>query len=469
MKLIQRASQPFSMPRPHLRFGDSAAEARFQAEDASRWIVFTRFSICLGLTFYASFGFVDPFVAGDALSILLAIRFGVVCPILLSTLIVTFTPCFQHHEHKILLSLLLIAGGAVIVMTALMPAPGNYLYTFGIDVVIIYVAILMRLRYDMLGAGALLLGLADQPVILFLNPMSPGPLICEEAFLLVAVVVGTLGSYWRDSYARRSFAYEELLREETVRSNALLIEAEAANRAKSQFLANMSHELRTPLTAIIGFSEMIEVGLRGPVSPDYREYAKLIHQSGTHLHQVINDILDLAKVDAGKFQLREEAGLDPCHIAEACGALMREHARAAGVRLTIETGERPPLLLADPTRLKQILLNLLSNAIKFTAPGGEITLLTRRGECGGAVFEVCDTGIGMTTAEIEIALQPFRQVDAGLARAHEGTGLGLPLAKRLTELHGGSLSITSEKGRGSKVSVVLPPGRSGALLAEAAE
>jgi PAS domain S-box-containing protein len=245
--------------------------------------------------------------------------------------------------------------------------------------------------------------------------------------------------------------------------------AEAANLSKSQFLANMSHELRTPLNAIIGFSEMIEVGMKGPVTPVYQEYAKLIHQSGAHLHQVINDILDLAKVDAGKIELRQEEGVDPRQIAEACTKLVRGHAETAEIELSLAADDTLPLIIADTTRLKQILLNLLSNAIKFTGPGGSVRLTVHRADHGGAVFEVCDTGSGMTPEEIEIALEPFGQVKTDAFGMQEGTGLGLPLARRLAEFHGGSLSIVSQKGCGTTVSVILPAGGSATLLAEAAE
>jgi PAS domain S-box-containing protein len=235
--------------------------------------------------------------------------------------------------------------------------------------------------------------------------------------------------------------------------------AEAANLAKSQFLANMSHELRTPLNAIIGFSEMLERGITGLLSPKQAEYAQLIRQSGEHLHELINDILDLAKVDAGKFELHEEDEVEPHRIVEACVCLMKDRADAGMLCLSTEIEERLPLLVADPTRLKQILLNLLSNAIKFTEPGGAVAIAVRRCVGGQVAFAVSDTGPGMTAAEIEIALEPFGQVDAGFARRHEGTGLGLPLARRLAELHGGSLEIVSEKGRGATVTVLLPASR----------
>ena len=235
--------------------------------------------------------------------------------------------------------------------------------------------------------------------------------------------------------------------------------AEAANLAKSQFLANISHELRTPLNAILGFSEMLERGLAGPVEPKQQEYAGLVHQSGQHLLNIINDILDLAHVDSGRFELREEGRVDPRRIIDACVSLMSDRANRAALCLSTEIEDHLPLLVADPTRLKQILLNLISNAIKFTKPGGSVLVAGRHAADRGIAFEVRDTGSGMTPDEIEIALEPFGQVDAGLAREQEGTGLGLPLARRLAELHGGSLQIDSEKGLGTTVTVMLPASR----------
>ena len=232
--------------------------------------------------------------------------------------------------------------------------------------------------------------------------------------------------------------------------------AEAANIAKSQFLANMSHELRTPLNAIVGFSETLELGILGPLLPKQREYVSLIRQSGDHLRSVINDILDLAKVDAGKLELHEEAGVDPLQIIEACGELVAARVKEGALTLSAETGPDLPLLIADSTRLKQILLNLVTNAVKFTDPGGKVILAAWRTRAGGIAFEVRDTGPGMTEEEIKIALEPFGQVDARLARRHEGTGLGLPLARRLAELHDGSLQIRSIKGCGTTVTVTLP-------------
>jgi PAS domain S-box-containing protein len=234
--------------------------------------------------------------------------------------------------------------------------------------------------------------------------------------------------------------------------------AEAANVAKSQFLANMSHELRTPLNAILGFSEVLENGIAGPLQSRQVEYVGLIRQSGEHLLHLINEILDLARIDAGKLDLHEEV-IEPSKLVDGAIALVKHRAGAGLLKLAVDVEEGMPPLTADRTRLTEILLNLLSNAIKFTELGGAINVRVRRTEEGGAAFVVRDNGGGMTEAEVETALERFGQVDGGLARRHEGSGLGLPLARKLAELHGGSLTLQSEKGRGTTATVVLPPSR----------
>ena len=244
-------------------------------------------------------------------------------------------------------------------------------------------------------------------------------------------------------------------------------DAEAASRAKSEFLANMSHELRTPLNAIIGFAEVIERETFGPTGQRYREYASDIHGSGRHLLQVINDILDLAKVEAGQMLLHE-ARLDPALVMQGCVRLIKPRASKSNVRINTTFDPNLPVLLADEARLRQIGLNLLSNAVKFTKAGGRVSISTGLDREGGIVIAVTDTCIGMTADEIAIALEPFQQVTSSLSRTNEGTGLGLPLTKTLVELHGGRLDIASVPGRGTTVTVTFPPSRSLAQPAEVA-
>jgi len=235
------------------------------------------------------------------------------------------------------------------------------------------------------------------------------------------------------------------------------IGAETANRTKSEFLANMSHELRTPLNAIIGFSEVITLGMFGPINERYRSYGSDIFSSGNLLLELINEILDLSKLEAGQLELHDE----DVDLAAAIGAsrrLIESQAEKANIRVSEEIEDRLPLLRADDRRIRQILINLLSNAVKFTPEGGQVRVLAYR-KNQDIVIAVIDTGIGMAPEEIPKALEPFGQIDSKISRKYEGTGLGLPLAKHLAELHGGTLTVESEARVGTTVTIVLPPER----------
>jgi signal transduction histidine kinase len=240
--------------------------------------------------------------------------------------------------------------------------------------------------------------------------------------------------------------------------------AESASRAKSEFLANMSHELRTPLNAVLGFSEIIINQLAGPVGERYREYAENINKAGQHLLSLINDVLDLSKVEVGRMDL-DEVPVDLAQTVIACDRIIRPRAAGAGLELVLDLPVGGLVVRADERRLKQIVLNLLSNAVKFTPQGGRVVAAVRRLSTGEAVVSVADTGIGMRPEEVPIALEAFRQVDSGLNRRHDGTGLGLPLVKNFVELHGGRLAIDTAPGEGTTVTVTLPAERSVAQAA----
>jgi signal transduction histidine kinase len=250
----------------------------------------------------------------------------------------------------------------------------------------------------------------------------------------------------------------ELQRREAERAlTAAKESAEIASRAKSEFLANMSHELRTPLNAVIGFSEIIGQEILGPAGrPEYVDYARDIHASSMHLLQIINDILDVSKIEAGMMSVYPSR-VDPPAVVHGCCRIVRPRARDAQVELATEVTEATPFITADERMLKQIVLNLLSNAIKFTPEGGRVTIRTERGDGDWLVIAVTDTGIGIAPEDIEKVLRPFGQVESSLARRFAGTGLGLPLSKGLVELHGGMLSIASAPGTGTTVTVRLPP------------
>ena len=236
--------------------------------------------------------------------------------------------------------------------------------------------------------------------------------------------------------------------------------AERANQVKSEFLATMSHELRTPLNAILGFSEVMRDEIFGPVgSAQYREYAKNINESGQHLLDLINDVLDISKIGAGKDELDESEMSIPT-VVESVRNLLLPRSEKGQVALLINLGDELPRFRADERKVKQVLLNLIVNAIKFTNPGGRVTINVWSDLNGSIVFQIVDNGIGIAPEEVKTALSEFGQVDSSLARKYEGTGLGLPLAKALVELHDGTLKLKSKVGLGTTVTVHFPRARS---------
>jgi signal transduction histidine kinase len=294
-------------------------------------------------------------------------------------------------------------------------------------------------------AFPVLVGKTVAAVLEFFAPDAQAP---DEALLSIMRSVGAqLGRV-----VEREIATAELRRATR--------EAEMANRSKSEFLANMSHELRTPLNAIIGFSELLQTPGAAGIDEDSRtQYISDIASSGRHLLSLINDLLDLSKIEADELELREEI-FDPAFEIGDCLKFVVDRAGQVDVSITRDFEDGLPRLKADLRTCKQMVLNLVTNAIKFTEPGGAVTVSVRRATEGGIMLTVSDTGIGMDEREIKIALQPFRQIDSGLARRHEGTGLGLPLVKALAELHGGRLEIESVPSKGTTATVRFPAERS---------
>ena len=366
-------------------------------------------------------------------------------------------PLFRPGSLSALAVALAIAMVATLARVALAPlfAPVPF---GGMPYLVAFLAVLLTAFLCGTAAGVLSVLLSVGAVWLFIMPLHMTML---APYQTLAFMVGALTMIAIIAMMRLASAKMRRINENLRLSEAQLAEA---SRAKSDFIARMSHELRTPLNAIIGFSEMIREAMIGPLDARYRSYGADIHSAGRHLQNVINDILDIAKIEGGRLELQDEP-VSIIETLESCRRIVAPMAEATGVALSLDVPPSLPLISCDALRFRQILLNLMSNAVKFTPAGGFATVSAAI-EDGFAIITVADTGIGMREEDIAIALEPFRQVSddrgAALTRRFGGTGLGLPLAKTLVELHGGTLAIESAPRRGTKVRFRLPLERAAA-------
>jgi two-component system, cell cycle sensor histidine kinase PleC len=355
---------------------------------------------------------------------------------------------------------MVIAGLGIVAMTAVAEGPGKSTYYAGVILILIVGSSLLPVRWIVVTAVSAIIFAAYQVVILVINPLPPLMLINNDFFLSTAILFGIVASYLQELKIRRIFIRDEGLRIASRQSEELRIKAEAASKAKSEFLAVMSHELRTPLNAILGFSEVMKMALFGPIGSErYASYIDDIHGSAEHLLNIVTDILDLSKAEVGKLVI-EEANTPIVDILDECLRLLREWAGQEGVRLSLDTtGMDAPIVWSDTRLIKQAFLNVLSNAIKFTPAGGSVKVSLAWEDDGRLVVRFADTGIGIAEGNLAAVLEPFVQVESAFARRHGGTGLGLPLVKKIVELHNGTISLASKLGAGTVVTICFPAKR----------
>ncbi len=453
------ADAAYVIDRLRLRFTDDLVENRYRHESLQEARPLIRTYLVAAAILYMSFGILDSVVGGDTISALLFIRYAVACPVLLAAAALTYVPSFERFSQGVLAFATFLPGLGVVVMTAIMAPPFNSLYYAGLIMVVIYGSTLVRLRFVNALLVSLVLVAAYQVVSTLINPIPFTHYLSNNFFLVMATAVGLFSGYIQEMYIRRSYRAQKMIEAKNAAANVLLLEADKANRAKSEFLANMSHELRTPLNAIIGFSDIIKKELLGAIgNARYAEYVNDINESGNHLLAIINDILDLAKAEAGKLTLQED-DIDLARCLDDALRMCRGRAVGAGVDLEFPDAEKSVYACVDERLMRQIVLNLLTNAIKFTRPGGLVSLTLDAAAEHGILIRIRDTGIGIAPEDIARIIRPFEQVETVLSRSHGGTGLGLPLTAKLTELHGGTLTIESEVGQGTVVTVALPSER----------
>ena len=442
-----------------MRFRDPEVEDRFGEKNYERQIGITRLSVAGGALVFALFGILDLYVIPEVLHEAWALRFGLVCPVLFGLVAFSYTRFVNHRNSGLLSFVMLIPGFAVVTMTAIADAPGAYLYYAGIIVAVGYSNCLWRLSYVYSSIVSVLVVIAYAWVVVFVNPMPSDILASNLTFLASTIGISVFLNYVQESQFRANFVDNEKLRTEQRRSERLLSRSEAANRAKNDFLAIMSHELRTPLNAIIGFSEIISNQMFGPVGQTkYVDYATDIRSSGAHLLSIINDILDISKAEAGKLQLEEEP-IDPVEALNQTMRMFRQRASELGVDLTFRVRDDIPWLIADPRLFNQVAINLTSNALKFTPEDGNVWVELSFDAAGDMVLSVKDTGIGIKASDKERIFEPFVQVEDAMSRTQQGTGLGLPLVRKIMSLHGGRIEIESTVGEGTTAYATFPKSR----------
>jgi signal transduction histidine kinase/CheY-like chemotaxis protein len=444
---LQTDGNRFELNGPWLRFRDPEVESLFTRETFAQSLIFIRAYLLAGATLYFSFGLLDVTVGGRMTDYLLGIRYGVVCPILLGIFGLTYLPAFFRIGQAALGAAMLSSGFGVVVMTAIMGPPFNSLYYAGIIMVVIYCGSLIRLKYRYSVMISLFLVVSYQVSAIAINPIAPAMLISNDFFLVMATAVGLFSGYLQELWIRRAYAARKVIDEARQA-------ADAANQAKSQFLATMSHEIRTPLNGVLG---MVQAMARDSLSLDQRDRLKVIGESGEMLLAILNDLLDLSKIEAGKLEL-EDIEFDLAGLADGVRATFAPLAQAKGLAFCAEIAdEAQGLYRGDVLRVRQILHNLVSNALKFTAAGRVDVRIDRADD--GLRVEVSDTGIGMSPDQIEGLFHKFVQADSSTTRRFGGTGLGLSICRELCSAMGGAITAESRPGQGSRFTVRLPLAR----------
>jgi len=442
-----------------LRFRNGMAERRFLRRHMLESRPVIRLGLLAGAALYGLFGILDILLIPDNAQEFWIIRFGFVFPVVFGVLALTYHRSFVRCAQAGLSLAMLASGLGIIAMTVVGEPPASHWYYAGLIMVVIYCASVLRIHHVYSLIVSLILFACYELSAFLLAPIPYDVLLSNNFFLAMAIAVGATVNYVQEMYLRLNHLQTRLLMYEKAVSERLRRKADAANKAKTEFLACMSHELRTPLNAIIGFSEIVKEEILGPLGTSrYKNYAEDIYSSGTHLLNIIGDMLDLATAEAGKLSF-VECEVDVCKIVDDSLRMFQVPDISHGLRISASLPPDSVIVLADPGRLRQVIINLVSNGVKFTERGGDVSVSLWVDEFGSCVIRVCDSGIGMAPEDLGNATQPFYRAGNPYTSGRGGTGLGLPLVQKIVQQHGGELTIDSKPGRGTVVTMRLPPER----------
>lgn len=442
--ILESRKHPFT-----LRFESETLEQQFADSIFRNDTIFARAGLLLAIFIYVTFAVLDLWIVPEFVSSVWGIRVVVVS--FFSVILgFTFTRNFRRYYQMVQLVGAVIGGIGVVAMVYVISVQEGYLYYVGLILAFIFYYTTLGLRFInafsanilvLLVYNLVLIGYKDVPVYMIVN---------NNYFLVGSTIVFASAGYILEQQRRLGFLKSLLLED-------LRKKADDANVAKSRFFAGMSHELRTPLNAIIGYSELLLEDEKEVGNVEKEKDLVSIQTAGKHLLRLINNVLDMAKIEAGKIELvMEEVPLS--ELVQRIEATASPLAAKNHNRLRLDINGAPAVLYTDSMRLEQVLINLLSNACKFTE-NGEINLVVSM-NWAGIAFSVRDTGIGMTHEQVTGLFDEYTQADASISRDYGGTGLGLAISKQLVELMGGSISVVSEAGRGSTFTVTLPLSRS---------
>jgi len=428
-----------------LKFFDTDLERLFLADYSRRLVRVSRFTIGFGAVYYVSFILLDWLRVPDKILVLLTIRLSTGL-FLAGIVALTWTRYFERWNQEFLLLGAWVAGVSIFLMLNIMTPEEIFRYYTSVGQVILFVHLILGIRILYGVFSTLLIVISYNIFVIYFKHHNSEMISIVDAYLFGVSILAITGGYMLERFKRNTFYQLQL-------TEHFKEEAERATEAKTRFLAGMSHELRTPLNAIIGYSELLQEEIDEKSREEVKVDLSRVQVAGEHLLMLVNDVLDIAKIESGKIELNETP-IDLNRLLNQIEITVTPLAERNGNRYRQVTGELPEKITADGLRLSQILLNLISNACKFTV-NGQVILRTEQLD-DELVFTVADTGIGMDEETIEKLFEDFQQADITISSQYGGTGLGLAIARQLCELMGGKITVESKVGKGSTFTVTLP-------------